>query len=195
MPAAAMRRCRREWLPMPRLDPRLPDMRRLARGEGGDPGPNSGSARLSRPFRVAGSRANTTPGTLGVWGSLGCCNCCVLSVSWSLFPGWRRRREGMVFLPACRGGCSVRFRGPQPPALAGAPSRGRSGQRVIPLGIARCEHGDLGLPRDGLLGRRCVREFRARLLRSPRVPLSPGDVEGVQGGACRGVRRCGERVQ
>ena len=33
-PAAAMRHCRREWLPVPRLDARLPDMRRLARVRG-----------------------------------------------------------------------------------------------------------------------------------------------------------------
>ena len=48
MPAAAMRRCRREWLPVPRLDARLPDMRRLARVQGAWRSSAEGGYRMSR---------------------------------------------------------------------------------------------------------------------------------------------------
>jgi hypothetical protein len=77
-------------------------------------------------------------------------------VSWSRFP------DGAVgvrawFCPHVAAGLACGSTVRSPLLWRGAPSRGRSGQRVIPLGIAQCEHGDLGLSRDGLLGRGCVR--------------------------------------
>lgn len=69
--------------------------------------------------------------------------------------------------------------------------------RVLAAGLRGSggEHGDLGFPGNGPLGRGGMREFRARFLCSLRVPLASGDVEDVQGGAGGGVRRGGERVQ
>ena len=81
--------------------------------------------------------------------------------------------------PACRGGSSF---------LTGSGPGGG-------LGEAGREHGDLGFPGDGCLGRGGVREFRAGFLRAFGVALPAGDVQGVQGGAGGGVRRGGERFQ
>ena len=128
---------------------------------------------------------NPTPGTLGVSRFPGFYGRGVLCVLWSLFPfgvwSW--------FWPACRGGAGARFHGPRRFLLpdGGVPAAG--------LGESGCEHGDLGFPGDGGLGRGGVREFRACFLRAFGVPLPPGDVQGAQGGAGGGVRRGGERVQ
>ena len=134
-----------------------------------------------------------TPRTLDVYGSLRCCDCCVLSVSWSLFPGWRRRREGMVFARVSRRVWRAVPRSAAPAGGAVPPSCGAGLDSG--LGVAGCEHGDLGFSRDGLLGRRGMREFRAGFLRAIGVAFASGDVEGMQRGAGGGVRRGGERVQ
>ncbi len=51
------------------------------------------------------------------------------------------------------------------------------------LGEAGREYGDLGFPGDGRLGRGGVGEFRPCFLRPFGVPLTAGQVEGVQAGA------------
>src|SRR6266536_3061920 len=55
--------------------------------------------------------------------------------------------------------------------------------------------GGAGFPGDGLLGRGGVPEFRACFLGALGVAFPPGDVQGVQRGACGGVRRGGECFQ
>ena len=57
------------------------------------------------------------------------------------------------------------------------------------------EHGDLGFPGDGVLGRGDVRELGPCFLLLVGVPLPAGDVQGVQAGAGGGVGCGGERFQ
>jgi hypothetical protein len=124
--------------------------------------------RLKRPSPRAASRSvlaaarGPTPGTLGVSGFLVCCGSCVLCVPWSLFLGGVRA----WLLPACRGGDSARFHGPRSRA-------GRGGSSFLTAcfpdgGLAEAggEHGDLGFPGGGCLGRGGVLEFRAGFLRA-----------------------------
>ena len=132
-----------------------------------------------------------TPRTLGVSCLLGFQGRDVPYVFWSLFLftvwAWR--------CPACRGGGGARFHGPRSRVRGGGSSFPVGGVRAAGLGEAGCEHGDLGFPGDGCLGRGGVGEFGAGFLRPFRVPLPAGDVQGVQDGAGGGVRRRGERLQ
>jgi hypothetical protein len=100
-----------------------------------------------------------TPGTLGVSVCSGCCGLRVLCLSWCLFSRLRWRCPGMADARVSR---RVWRAVPGPRSRAG-------GRFLLPDGLlswrrlagAGCEHGDLGFPGDGCLGRGGVREFRA----------------------------------
>jgi Transposase, Mutator family len=175
----------------------------LGYGKHDPEGRDGGNSRNGRPAKTVLTDTgpveisvprDPTPGTLGVSACSGCCGLRVPCLSWCLFSRLRWRCPGMAAARVSRRAWRAVPRSVFPGGRGGSSFLTVSGLGSGLAGAGR-EHGDLGFPGDGCLGRGGVREFRAGFLSASGVALPAGDVEGVQGGAGGGVARGGDRFQ